>query len=100
MQEKNLATSIEGTVTQVNDAGDLITDISVEMIESAPRDQSVSVSFGPHETLGIFDKDHTEPESTLIALVGPSGFLEIGIVGVSIHEMLQVGVGEKIVVKW
>ena len=95
-----MANLIEGSVVSISDAGDLVTDIGEDQLNGAPRDTSVTVSFGPHETNGIFTADHGEPDSTLIAIVGASGFLEIGIVGLSIHDMLQVGVGEKISVKW
>ena len=95
-----LANCIEGTVTEINAAGDLVTDISNQQLTNVPRDQSVSVAFGPYETLGIYAPDHGEPDSTLIAVIGSSDFLELGIVGMSIHEMLKVGVGEKVEVKW
>ena len=97
---ENVATTIKGKVASINDVGDLVTDIEVERLNDAPSDHSVSVSFGPHETLGIHSKDHGEPESTLIAVIGDSGCLEIGIVGLSISEMLGVGVGTDITVKW
>ena len=97
---ENVASTIEGTVASVNSAGDLVTDIDLARLADVPRDQSVSVSFGPHETVGIHEKDHGEPDSTLIAVLGDSGFLEIGIVGLNISEMLGVGVGAQITIKW
>ena len=95
-----MANAIDGLVTSINENGDLITDITAENMAAAPRDVSVSVVFGAHETVGIFAGNHGEPDSTLIAVLADSGFLEIGIVGMSIHEMLQINVGEKITVKW
>ena len=77
-----------------------MTDIDEQQLHDAPRDTSVTVAFGPHETNGIFSADHTEPDSTLIAVLSEGGKLEIGIVGMSLHEMLQVDVGEKIKVSW
>jgi len=98
--EMGLANMIEGSVTEISKSGDLVTDITSGQLKDVPRDQSVTVSFGPHETVGIHTKDHGEPDSTLIAVVGDSERLEVGIVGISIHEMLGVQIGEKVVVKW
>ncbi len=97
---ENVASTIEGKVASINGAGDLVTDIDSAKLSDVPRDQSVSVSFGPHETIGIHEKNHGEPDSTLIAILGDSGFLEIGIVGMSINEMLGIDVGTTITVKW
>lgn len=91
---------IEGVVTSVSGSGDLITDIAVASVESAPADDSVKVTIGPHETAGIFDLDHGEPDATMIAVRGTSGHLEIGIVGMNMSEMLGIKVGEKVSVRW
>lgn len=91
---------IEGQVKAINEAGDLVTDISVQSLAEAPVDDSVRVAVGPHETVGIYGTDHQEPEATMIAVRGSSGCLEIGIVGMSISEMLGISAGEKVVVRW
>lgn len=91
---------IEGTVQSVNESGDLITDISVEQIKDAPNDDSVTIKFGPHQTIGIHNIDHGEPDSTLLALRGESGFLELTIVGISLSEMLAIGPGESVEITW
>ena len=91
---------IEGTVVSVSQSGNLVTDIAAERLQDAPRDESVTVRCDEHETNGIYDADHSQPESTLIALIGPSGCLELEIVGDSAKIMLGVRVGEKVVVSW
>ena len=53
-----------------------------------------------HETTGIFKTYADQPEMTLIALVGSSGYLELAIVNDSAKIMLGVGVGERVTVKW
>ena len=53
-----------------------------------------------HETHGIFAADHSQPEFTLLAMIGDSGCLELCIVGDSAKIMLGVAVGEKVTVKW
>ena len=37
---------------------------------------------------------------TLLAILGPSGFLELTIIGDSAKIMLGAAIGEKVVVKW
>jgi S-adenosylmethionine hydrolase len=95
-----LSNCIAGTVVDVTEAGDLVTDIGVDALADAPCGESVRVVIGPHETLGIFDVDHGEPESTMIAVRGKSGHLEVGIVGMNMSEMLGIRVGEKVAVHW
>ncbi|HMO13731.1 MAG TPA: adenosylmethionine-8-amino-7-oxononanoate aminotransferase [Pirellulaceae bacterium] len=95
-----MAHVLKGSVQRVSATGDLITDISNEQIADAPSDDSVVVTFGPHHTLGIYDPDHEESESTLLAVRGTSGNLELTIVGISLSEMLGIGPGEKVEIKW
>lgn len=91
---------IEGTVVAYSEAGNVVTDIPLEKLESAPRDPSVAIVCDEHETVGLFMPDHQEPEFSLLALLAPSGFLELTIVGDSAKAMLGVRVGERVTVKW
>jgi S-adenosylmethionine hydrolase len=95
-----LGNTIRGEVVEISSRGDLVTDIAVDSLADVPSDDSVTVSVGPHETVGIFDVDHDQPESTMIAVRGASGFLEIGIVGTNMSEMLGIRVGEPVHVNW
>ncbi len=95
-----MSSNIEGSIASINESGDLVTDIPNDKIKDLPSDDSVTVTVSEHHTLGIFPPDHNEPESTLIAVFGQSGFLEIGIVGLSISDMLGIGVGESVSVTW
>ncbi len=95
-----MAQKIEGTVDSINEEGFLVTTISADQLADAPRDESVTISCGGHDTNCILPVDHSEPESTLLAMIGNSGRLELGIVGIPISEMLGLKVGEKVVVKW
>jgi hypothetical protein len=78
----------------------LVTDISLDQLQGVPRDEQVIVRCDDHETNGIFTQDHDQPESTLIAVLGESGCLELEIVGDSAQLMLGVRVGEKVEVCW
>jgi S-adenosylmethionine hydrolase len=91
---------IEGQVVSYGEDGNLVTDIPVERLRTAPRDPSVVVTCDEHHTVGLFGLDHQEPPMTLLALLGNSGFLELVIVGDSAKIMLGVRVGQPVTVQW
>lgn len=91
---------IAGTVVAFTDAGSLVTDIPHDRLQTAPRDESVTVTCDEHETVGIFPPDHQQPAFTFLAMLGPSGFLELHIVGESAKAMLGVRIGDQVTVKW
>lgn len=91
---------IGGTVVAYSAAGNLVTDIAHDQLASVPRGNEVIVACDEHETVGIYAADHPEEPMTLMAILGPSGFLELTIVGDSAQMMLGVPIGEKVVVKW
>ena len=91
---------VEGQVAEIGAEGNLITDIPNEKLKSAPRDASLSVRFGGHETICLYDPDHSEPESTMVAYLGNSDHLEIEIVGMNLAGMLGIPVGAKVAVVW
>jgi len=84
----------------VNADGDLVTDISIEQIINVPRDESVRIIFGGHETIGLYPDPHDQPAATMVAKLSNSGFLEVGIVGISLSEMLGINVGEPVKIEW
>ena len=95
-----MSNQIDGIVDSINEAGDLVTDISNESVQPLLDESEVTVKFGPHETAGIHLPDHNEPESTLIAVTGDSGRVEIGIVGMNLAEMLGISSGTKVAIRW
>ena len=95
-----MAGKIEGKVVAYGESGNLVTDIANDRLRGAPTDQSVTTTCDEHETVGIFPADHPEEPCTLMAILGPSGCLELTIVGDSAKIMLGVPLGEKVVVKW
>lgn len=84
----------------MNADGDLVTDISIEQIINVPRDESVRIIFGGHETIGLYPDPHDQPAVTMVAKLSNSGFLEVGIVGISLSEMLGINVGEPVKIEW
>jgi S-adenosylmethionine hydrolase len=97
---RKVANRIEGEVVAVDSFGNLITNISREMLEGVPTDETVGVFCDEHETRGIFKAYAEQPPMTLIALVGSNDCLEIAIVNDSAAIMLGVGVGAPVQVQW
>lgn len=95
-----MANRIEGRVVAVDSFGNLITNITREMLVGAPTDESVTVRCDEHETHGIFTTYADQPPMTLVALIGSNDQLEIAIVEDSAKIMLGVGVGAPVEVCW
>ena len=91
---------IEGKVVAYGPEGSLVTDIANEQLDAAPRDPSVNIRCDEHETVGLFSPNHGEPEFSFLAILAPSGFLELTIVGESARAMLGVAIGETVTVRW
>jgi S-adenosylmethionine hydrolase len=91
---------IEGAVVAYGPTGNLITDIANERLRAVPSGDGVKVICDEHETVGIYAPTHHEDASTLLAILGTNGFLELTIVGDSAQAMLGVPLNEKVVVKW
>lgn len=91
---------IEGRVAKIGETGNLITSISNDQLTAVPRDDSVTIKFGGHETIGIYQAEHDQPAATMVACLGNSGFLEIEIVGISLSEMLGIKPDVSIEVVW
>lgn len=95
-----LGICVTGTVTSVGPKGQLITDIANESLNDAGQDDSVTVKFAEHETIGVYPEAHGQPAATLVASLGGSGCLEIEIVGISISEMLGIKAGVPVSVSY
>ena len=95
-----LANTISGTVVELSPGGNLITDIETNQLGSAPRDEALTIRFGGHETYGLFEDDHGQPEGTLVAKINSAGRIEIEIVGLNLSQMLGIPVGEAIEIAW
>lgn len=95
-----MAKRIEGTVAQISESGSLVTDISVDTVAQVPHGETTVVKFGDHETYGLFPTEHDQPDATMVASLGGSGFVEIEIVGIPLAEMLGIRIGEKVLIKW
>lgn len=97
---ERMANKIQGQVVTVDSFGNLITNITREMLAGVPTDESVTVRCDEHETQGIFNSYGEQPPMTLVALIGSNDSLEIAIVDDSAKIMLGVGVGAPVEVSW
>ena len=95
-----LSNKIEGSVRSIDSFGNLVTDITADMLAAAPTDESVHIYCDEHETHGIFRTYNDQPEMTLLALIGSTGYLELAIVGDSAAVMLGVSVGTPVTIQW
>ncbi|MFC1759452.1 adenosylmethionine-8-amino-7-oxononanoate aminotransferase [Planctomycetota bacterium] len=95
-----MAGQIEGTVVSISDDGIAITDISIDRLSGVPTDESVAIQCEGHTTQHIFPVEHGQPEMTLIAAQGQSGFLEISLVGDSVATFLGIKTGSDVTVTW
>lgn len=97
---KVLPGKIQGRVSSIDSFGNLITDITAEMLRDTPTGETTRVSCDEHETAGIFRAYADQPPMTLLALIGSSGYLELAIVGDSAAAMLGIRSGTPVTVSW
>jgi len=95
-----VANKITGEITEIDESGNLVTNITSEMLANTPSDDSVAIRCDSHETRSIFAADHDQLPMTLIAILGGNGQLQITIVDDSAKIMLGVGVGTPVEVVW
>ena len=97
---RKVANQIEGEIVSVDSFGNLVTNITRDMIVHVPQDDSVCIVCDEHETRGIFATYSDQPPMTLIALINSSENLELAIVDENASLMLGVGVGTSVVLRW
>ena len=97
---QKVANRIDGQVTAIDSFGNLITNITRDMLAGVPTDETVGVYCDEHETRCLFNAYADQPPMTLIALVGSNDCLELAIVDDSAAIMLGVGVGAPVEVRW
>lgn len=95
-----VAHRIEGEVVAVDSFGNLVTNITREMLAGVPTDETVAVRCDDHETHCIFATYAEQPPMTLVAVIGSNDQLELAIVDDSAKIMLGVGVGTPVEVCW
>lgn len=91
---------IEGTIVSFDSFGNLITDISAQMLEAAPSWRKIHIECGGHELRGIVKTYGQRPIGSLAALVGSSGLLELAVVNGNAAQTLGMQVGTDVKVTW
>jgi S-adenosyl-L-methionine hydrolase (adenosine-forming) len=91
---------IDGSVIEVDSFGNLITNITVDMLDGRPTDRRACIVCNIYETWGVYHAYAAQPGGTLVALIGSSGRLELAIVRDNAAERLGVGVGAPVTVAW
>ncbi len=91
---------IDGQVVEIDTFGNLLTNISTDLLEGVPRGERVRVRCGGRETTGLCETYADQPTMTLIALIGSGDKLELAIVNESAKQRLDIDVGEKVTVEW
>ena len=94
------AKKLSGIIESIDSFGNLITNISEELLGDVPRNDSVRIVCDEHETTGIYSTYGDQPSMTLLALIGSAGMLELAIVDDSAAAMLSVKVGAAVTVNW
>jgi S-adenosylmethionine hydrolase len=92
---------IQGKIVEVDDQGDLITDIGHDQWQRITRSSETKVIVDEeHETFGIFGEDHQQPSMTLIAIAAPEKPLRLHLVSDSASMMLGVSKGASVKIVW
>jgi len=99
-EAEKVANQFTGEVIEIDSFGNLVTNISCEMLADVPTGETVTVACDEHVTQGIFKTYSDQPPMTLVALVGSGDRLELAIVDENASIMLGVSVGAPVVVSW
>ena len=75
------ASRIDGAVIEIDSFGNLITNITADMLAGRPTDRRACIVCNIYETWGIYHAYAEQPSGTLVALIGSSGRLELALVG-------------------
>jgi S-adenosylmethionine hydrolase len=94
------ADRLEGVVQAIDSFGNLITNLTADLLAGRPTDQRARVACGGHETWGIFHTYADKENGMLIALVGSTGRLELAIVGGNAAQRFGIAPGAPVAVTW
>ncbi len=97
---RQTAKRIDGMVLEADSFGNLITNITGEMIDTRPTDHRVCIVCNIYETWGIYSAYAEQPEGTLVALIGSTDRLELAVVGDNAAKKLGIPIGAPVVLAW
>jgi S-adenosylmethionine hydrolase len=91
---------IVGSIESVDAFGNLISDITEELLPEQTGDRELTVRCGRWEVQGIVRSYGQRSRSSLVALIGSSGRLELAIVEGDAARTLNAAIGDAITVSW
>ena len=91
---------IDGEVIEIDSFGNLITNLTADMIVGRPTDRRACVVCNIFETWGIYHAYAEQSHGTLVALIGSGGRLELALVGDNAARQLGIGVGSPVTLAW
>jgi S-adenosyl-L-methionine hydrolase (adenosine-forming) len=94
------AERLDGAVIEIDSFGNLITNLTADMLVGHPTDRRACVVCNIYETWGVYSSYAEQPRGTLVALIGSGGRLELALVGDSAAKRLGVGVGSPVTLAW
>jgi hypothetical protein len=91
---------IDGIVQAIDSFGNLITNITADMLAGRPTDARACVVCGIFETWGVYHTYAEREQGMLVALIDSRRRLELAIVGGNAAMRLGIQVGTPVVVAW
>jgi S-adenosyl-L-methionine hydrolase (adenosine-forming) len=91
---------IDGAVIEIDSFGNLITNLTSDMLVGRPTDRRACVVCNIFETWGVYHAYAEQPNGTLVALIGSSGRLELALVGDNAARRLGISVGSPVTLAW
>jgi S-adenosyl-L-methionine hydrolase (adenosine-forming) len=91
---------IDGAVIEIDSFGNLITNVTGDMLAGHPTDRRACVVCNIYETWGIYHAYAAQPSGTLVAIVSSGGHLELALVGDNAARRLGIGVGAPVTLAW
>jgi S-adenosylmethionine hydrolase len=91
---------VRGQIISIDSFGNLITNITHDLLAGRPNDSRACVVCGIFETYGIYRAYGEQAEGMLVALIGSTHRLELAIVGDNAAARLGVSIGTPVVVAW
>ena len=91
---------IDGMVQAIDSFGNLITNITADMLAGRPTDGRACIVCGLYETWGIYRTYAAQESGMLVALIDSNRRLELAIVAGNAAAQLDIAVGTPVVVAW
>lgn len=99
-EPRQSANRIDGMVLEVDSFGNVITNITSDMLADRPTDQRAVVVCSIYETYGIYHAYAQLSEGSFIALIDSRDRLELALVGDSAARRLGIAAGMPVTVAW